>query len=66
MKFLQIVGVLVLIMGAIWIAQGMALIPKDNFLAHSFMMGQRQWALYGGIAAVVGLGLIFFGGRNKV
>ena len=31
-RFLQIVGVLVLIMGAIWIAQGMSLIPPGNFL----------------------------------
>jgi len=29
-------------------------------------MNQKQWALYGGIAVVVGLGMFFFGGRSKV
>ncbi|HWE47294.1 MAG TPA: hypothetical protein VG407_14820 [Caulobacteraceae bacterium] len=66
MKLLQIIGVLVVIVGAIWILQGMSLIPQGNFLAHSFMMGQRQWALYGGVAVVIGLALLLFGGRKKV
>ena len=64
-RLLQVVGVLVVIMGAIWILQGLGLIPPGNILARSFMMGARQWALYGGIAVVVGLGMIFFGGRSR-
>ena len=65
-RVLQIVGILVIVMGAIWFLQGMNLIPPGNFLAKSFMMNQKQWALYGGIAVVVGLGMFFFGGRSKV
>jgi hypothetical protein len=64
-RVLQVVGVLVVIMGAIWILQGMNLIPPGNILARSFMMGQRQWALYGGIAVVAGLAMVFFGGRSR-
>jgi hypothetical protein len=64
-RLLQVVGILVVIMGAIWVLQGMSLIPPGNILARSFMMGQREWALYGGIAIVVGLGMFFFGGRSR-
>jgi LPXTG-motif cell wall-anchored protein len=29
------------------------------------MTGQSQWALYGGIAAVAGIGLMLFANRKK-
>ncbi|HEY3812183.1 MAG TPA: hypothetical protein VGL66_03075 [Caulobacteraceae bacterium] len=66
MKALQFLGVLVIIMGGIWVLQGLSLIPQGNILSRSFMMGQREWALYGGIAVVAGLALFFFAGRSKV
>jgi hypothetical protein len=46
---LNIVGVLMVLMGAIWFLQGI------NILPGSFMTGQLQWALYGGCAVVAGL-----------
>ena len=45
---LNVVGVVLVIIGAIWFFQGI------NVLPGSFMTGQTQWAVYGGIAFVVG------------
>jgi len=46
---LNVVGVLLVVMGAVWFLQGI------NVLPGSFMTGQTQWAIYGGIAFVVGI-----------
>ncbi len=50
---LRIVGVLLVVFGCIWFLQGV------NVLPGSFMTGQMRWAVYGGIAVVVGIGLLF-------
>jgi hypothetical protein len=50
---LRIVGVLLVVIGCIWFLQGV------NVLPGSFMTGQIRWAVYGGIAVVVGIGLLF-------
>jgi len=46
---LNIVGVLMVVMGAIWFLQGI------NILPGSFMTGQIRWAVYGACAVVAGL-----------
>jgi hypothetical protein len=56
---LNIVGALLVLMGVIWFLQGI------NVLPGSFMTGQIKWAVYGGVAAVVGLGLIVAGNRRR-
>lgn len=45
---LNTVGVVFLLVGAIWFLQGINLLPG------SFMTGQRQWAVYGGVVFLVG------------
>jgi hypothetical protein len=50
---LRIVGVLLVAFGCIWFLQGV------NILPGSFMTGQIRWAVYGAIAVVVGIGLLF-------
>ena len=50
---LRVVGVLLVVFGCIWFLQGF------NVLPGSFMTGQIRWAVYGGIAVVVGIGLLF-------
>ena len=45
---LNIVGVLLALVGIIWILQGV------NVLPGSFMTGQLQWAAYGAIALALG------------
>ncbi len=56
---LNIVGGLLVLMGAIWFLQGI------NVLPGSFMTGQIRWAVRGGIAALVGIGLLILANRKK-
>ena len=46
---LNIVGILMVVMGAIWFLQGI------NILPGSFMTGQIRWAVYGACMVVAGL-----------
>ena len=46
---LTLVGVVLILVGAIWFLQGVNVFPG------SFMTGQVQWAVLGGIAFVVGI-----------
>lgn len=54
---LNIVGVLLTLVGTVWFLQGI------NVLPGSFMTGQTQWAIYGGIAFVVGI-VALYGARR--
>lgn len=55
---LGIVGVLLFLAGLIWFLQGI------NILPGSYMTGDPQWAVNGGIAMTVGAGMFFFARRN--
>ena len=57
---LNVLGVLCLLVGCIWILQGI------NILPGSFMTGQTKWAIYGGLLVVVGLGLLLSANRRRV
>jgi uncharacterized protein YjeT (DUF2065 family) len=57
---LRIAGIFLIVIGAIWILQGI------NVLPGSFMTGQMRWAYRGGIAVVVGTGLLFAARRVKL
>jgi hypothetical protein len=52
-------GVIALLLGAVWLLQGI------NVLPGSFMTGQSFWAMMGAILIVVGAVLCFFGLRRK-
>jgi uncharacterized membrane protein len=56
----NVLGVLCLLVGCIWILQGI------NILPGSFMTGQTKWAVYGGIMVVVGIVLLISGNRRRV
>jgi hypothetical protein len=56
---LNILGVLLILGGGVWILQGI------NVLPGSFMTGQIRWAIYGSIAAVVGIGLLVLANWRK-
>ena len=61
MKFvLNIVGVLLALVGIIWILQGTKVLPG------SFMTGQFQWAAYGAVALVAGCIALFFARRISI
>ena len=48
-----------LIIGCVWVLQGV------NVLPGSFMTGHIQWALYGAVMALAGGGLVFWLNRPK-
>jgi hypothetical protein len=52
---LLVLGVLALLMGLLWIGQGLGFV---HWPASSFMLDQRPWAIRGAVLAVVGIGLI--------
>ncbi|MES2830579.1 MAG: hypothetical protein V4695_01135 [Pseudomonadota bacterium] len=51
-KVLNIIGTLLVFLGTVWFLQGV------NILPGSFMTGQVQWAIYGGVAVAAGLLLL--------
>lgn len=56
---LNILGVLCLLIGCVWLLQGI------NILRGSIMSGQTKWTLYGGLVAVAGIGLLFAANRRR-
>jgi hypothetical protein len=55
---LKIFAGLVFLAGGIWFLQGI------NILPGSFMTGNPQWAVNGGITMIVGAGLFWFANRK--
>lgn len=55
---LTIVGVLAVLLGGVWILQGI------NILPGSFMTGDIKWAVYGAILAAAGIGAVIWGRRR--
>ena len=57
---MNVLGILCLLAGLIWILQGV------NILPGSFMTGQMKWAVYGCVMAVVGIVLLISANRRRV
>ena len=55
---LTVLGVLMVLVGCVWILQGINLLPG------SFMTGQMQWAIYGAVVAVAGIILVIWARRK--
>jgi protein-S-isoprenylcysteine O-methyltransferase Ste14 len=55
----NIVGVLLVLLGTVWILQGM------NVLLGSFMSGQPRWAVRGAILVVVGIAGLVWANRKR-
>jgi hypothetical protein len=56
---LNILGVLCLPIGGVWILQGF------NILRSSVMSGHRRWILIGGLVVVVGLAILILNNGKK-
>lgn len=56
---LNILAVLFILAGGIWFLQGI------NVLPGSFMTGDPQWAINGGIAILIGGVLLWWNNRRK-
>lgn len=57
--FLNLLGAALVLVGFIWFLQGI------NVLPGSFMTGQIQWAVYGGIAVIAGIVLLRAANRKR-
>ena len=57
---LNVSGVLCLLVGCVWILQGISILPG------SFMTGQTKWAIYGGLLVLAGIGLLISANRRRV
>ena len=56
---LKILGTILVVIGLIWFLQGVGVLPG------SFMTGQIRWAVYGGVAVVVGVVLLIAGRHRR-
>jgi uncharacterized membrane protein HdeD (DUF308 family) len=56
---LSIVGVIMVLLGAVWILQGL------NVLPGSFMTGDMKWAVIGAVVALAGIALLTFNFRRR-
>ena len=59
-RFLAVLGVLMVVAGLLWAAQGSGLFP---YPAQSFMIGSRPWIGWGLLMAVAGL-LVLWASRR--
>ena len=50
---LRVVGVLMVLLGLVWVGQGLGLVPG------SFMTGQIAWAWRGLLTLLIGAGLLY-------
>jgi len=57
-KLVMVVGGLLMLAGMVFFLQGVGVLPG------SFMSGQAQWAVYGALAVLAGIGLVVFGHRR--
>jgi uncharacterized membrane protein HdeD (DUF308 family) len=55
----NIVGVLLVLAGLIWILQGTSVLPG------SYMTGQMKWAVYGAVLLVAGIIVLMSANRRR-
>ncbi|HEX9952821.1 MAG TPA: LPXTG cell wall anchor domain-containing protein [Rubricoccaceae bacterium] len=58
---LRALGVLLIVGGTVWIFQGLGVLTAVD----SFMIGQTEWIVYGGIAVAAGAGLVLASRRRR-
>jgi uncharacterized membrane protein HdeD (DUF308 family) len=56
---LNTVAALTLLVGSVWFLQGI------NVLPGSFMTGQVEWAIYGGLAVIAAIVLFVYANRSR-
>jgi hypothetical protein len=57
--FLNVLGIVCLPVGAVWILQG------TKILNSGFMAGHRRWILIGGVILIAGIVILIFNNRKK-
>lgn len=56
---LSVIGILLILSGGMFFLQGI------NVLPGSFMTGNPQWAINGGVMVIVGVALLFWAARQR-
>jgi hypothetical protein len=56
---LNIVGVILVLLGILWVLQG------TNIISAGAMAGQSQWTMFGVIAIIVAIGVLWWGNRRR-
>lgn len=59
---LQAIGAALVVSGILWALQGLGIVMWP---ANSFMLAQREWALYGSITAAVGAAMLLVASRLR-
>jgi len=57
---INVVGILIALMGAVWFFQGIGVIQG------SFMSNTSQWTIIGLVCVVIAVGLLIYNNRRKV
>ena len=55
-----LIGLLMICMGGIWILQGLNVAFRDSFMA-----GDPQWAIYGAILSLLGVGQVVWSNTQQ-
>ena len=58
-----IIGLLMILMGGIWILQGLNMAPAP--VDRGFMIGDPQWTAYGTILALVGIAQVIWSNMRQ-
>jgi hypothetical protein len=58
--FSTLLGIVLMVMGTIWILQGFNLAFRVGF-----MVGDRHWVLYGAILALLGIGQVIWSNTRQ-
>ena len=61
--FSTLVGVVLVLMGLVWIGQGLHIGPAA--IMQGFMVSDKRWAIYGAILALFGLGQVIWTNTRK-
>ena len=61
--FSTLLGLVVMLMGLVWIGQGLHIGPAA--IMRGFMVSNPQWALYGAILALFGLGQVVWSNTRQ-
>ena len=57
----QVLGVALVLAGGLWALQGLGIVMWPT---ESFMLAEREWALYGAITVIIGVLLFRWGSRR--
>jgi hypothetical protein len=59
---LKVTGAFLIAMGSIWALQGLGVL---GWPPSSFMIAQREWALYGAVTALIGAAILWWAVRRR-